>query len=185
MLRLSSIAGEKLTKGNPGITDLGDPNRPMKISERYGELYDNEWTDVMVKVDLIKQHFPDLEQPALEEIIVRHLYRTLMVRKNNPEQQYLVKHTVYVEFSLNFAMIFVLHIDSKATDTFLQNSLNRRFAVIIWFRHVAILEKIVYNICINTYMYIDISQIQFFWGKAVVHTYLAYTRALNVNFRYI
>jgi hypothetical protein len=45
--RLSSMAGDKLTKGNPAITDLGDPNRPMKIAEKYGELYDNEWTDAM------------------------------------------------------------------------------------------------------------------------------------------
>ncbi|XP_052077489.1 uncharacterized protein LOC127715470 [Mytilus californianus] len=76
--RLSSIAGEKLTRGNPGITDLGDPNRPMKISEKYGELYDNEWTDAMVNVDLIKPHFPDFVKSDLEEIIVRHLYRTLL-----------------------------------------------------------------------------------------------------------
>lgn len=76
---MSTIAGEKLTKGNPGITDLSDPNRPMKISERYGELYDNEWTDAMVKVELIKPHFPDLEKSELEDIIVNHLYRTLMV----------------------------------------------------------------------------------------------------------
>ena len=39
------MAGDKLTKGNPAITDLGDPYRPIKIAEKYGELYDNEWTD--------------------------------------------------------------------------------------------------------------------------------------------
>jgi hypothetical protein len=33
------MAGDKLTKGNPAIADLGDPNRPMKIAEKYGELY--------------------------------------------------------------------------------------------------------------------------------------------------
>jgi hypothetical protein len=45
------MAGDKLTKGNPAITDLGDPNRPMKIAEKYGELYDNEWTDAMGYTD--------------------------------------------------------------------------------------------------------------------------------------
>ena len=44
---LNSIAGDNLTKDTPAITDLGDPNRPMKISEKYGELYDNEWTDAV------------------------------------------------------------------------------------------------------------------------------------------
>ncbi|VDI46965.1 Hypothetical predicted protein, partial [Mytilus galloprovincialis] len=76
--RLSSIAGEKLTKGNPSITDLGDPNRPMKISEMYGELYDNEWTDCMECTDVIKPQFEALEHSELEEIIIHHLYRLLL-----------------------------------------------------------------------------------------------------------
>ncbi|XP_052794368.1 uncharacterized protein LOC128227668 [Mya arenaria] len=45
VLRLSKLAGEKLTKDNPNITDLSDPNRPTKLGEIYSELYDNEWTD--------------------------------------------------------------------------------------------------------------------------------------------
>lgn len=79
IFRLSSIAGEKLTKGNPSITDLGDPNRPMKISEMYGELYDNEWTDCMECTDVIKPQFEALEHSELEEIIIHHLYRLLLV----------------------------------------------------------------------------------------------------------
>ncbi|XP_063413945.1 uncharacterized protein LOC134696206 isoform X2 [Mytilus trossulus] len=76
--RLSSIAGEKLTKGNPSITDLGDPNRSMKISEKYGELYDNEWTDCMECTDVIKPQFETLEHSELEEIVIHHLYRLLL-----------------------------------------------------------------------------------------------------------
>lgn len=41
--RLSKVAGEKLTDGNPNITDLSDVNRP-KLAEQFRELYDNEWT---------------------------------------------------------------------------------------------------------------------------------------------
>ena len=37
--------GHKLTDGNAAIADLSDSNRPNKIGERYGELYDNQWTD--------------------------------------------------------------------------------------------------------------------------------------------
>ncbi|XP_063414617.1 uncharacterized protein LOC134696633 [Mytilus trossulus] len=111
--RLSSIAGEKLSKGNPGITDLSDPNRPMKISERYGELYDNEWTDVMVKVELIKPHFPDLEKSELDEIIVRHLYRTLMFcyqecTKISLKQTQTIRQTIAESFNLT--------IDSENTE---------------------------------------------------------------------
>ncbi|XP_071126091.1 golgin subfamily A member 6-like protein 22 [Mytilus edulis] len=75
--RLSSVAGEKLTKGNPSITDLGDPNRPMKIGEKYGELYDNEWTDAMENTIEAKKYYPDLKESELEEIIIRHLHRLL------------------------------------------------------------------------------------------------------------
>ena len=53
-MRLSSLDGDKLTKGNPAITDLGDPNRPMKLAEKYGELYDNEWTDALDSTEEMK-----------------------------------------------------------------------------------------------------------------------------------
>ncbi|CAG2254448.1 unnamed protein product [Mytilus edulis] len=75
--RLSSVAGEKLTKGNPSITDLGDPNRPMKIGEKYGELYDNEWTDAMENVQNVKKYYGDLKDVEMEEILIRHLHRLL------------------------------------------------------------------------------------------------------------
>ncbi|XP_076070250.1 uncharacterized protein LOC143041957 [Mytilus galloprovincialis] len=32
--RLSKMAGQKLTEGNPAITDLGNPNRPAKIGAK-------------------------------------------------------------------------------------------------------------------------------------------------------
>ncbi|KAL3880728.1 hypothetical protein ACJMK2_032945 [Sinanodonta woodiana] len=33
--------------GNPDIADLSDPNRPLKLSDEFGELYCNEWTDAL------------------------------------------------------------------------------------------------------------------------------------------
>lgn len=45
--RLSKLAGNKMTEGNPNIANLGDPNRPTKIAEVYSEIYDNEWTDTL------------------------------------------------------------------------------------------------------------------------------------------
>lgn len=45
--RLSAAAASRLRDNNPGIADLGDPNRPMKLAERLSELYDNDWTNAM------------------------------------------------------------------------------------------------------------------------------------------
>jgi hypothetical protein len=78
--RLSSIAGDKLMKGNPAIADLGDPNRPMKIAEKYGELYNNEWTEAMDYTDdAMRKFFPAVDHPPFDEILVYHLHRLLMV----------------------------------------------------------------------------------------------------------
>ncbi|CAG2207882.1 unnamed protein product [Mytilus edulis] len=38
LTRLSAIAGDRLRNNNPGITDLSDPNRPMKIAEKFTEI---------------------------------------------------------------------------------------------------------------------------------------------------
>ncbi|XP_076117903.1 uncharacterized protein LOC143085443 [Mytilus galloprovincialis] len=47
---LSKAAGDKLTDGNPTITDLSDPNRPQKLCEKFNSLYDNLWTDAFEHV---------------------------------------------------------------------------------------------------------------------------------------
>ena len=39
------MAGDKLTAGNPNITDLSDGFRPTKLGEMYMQLYDDEWTE--------------------------------------------------------------------------------------------------------------------------------------------
>lgn len=46
-LRLSKIAGSKLTSNNPDIADLNDDNRPTKLAEKFSQLYDDAWTDSM------------------------------------------------------------------------------------------------------------------------------------------
>ncbi|XP_052795699.1 myosin-10-like [Mya arenaria] len=51
-LRLSKIAGANLAFQNPNIADLGDPNRPTKLAEKFSELYDNQWTDAFEQIDL-------------------------------------------------------------------------------------------------------------------------------------
>ncbi|XP_052793744.1 uncharacterized protein LOC128227347 [Mya arenaria] len=58
-IRLSRLAGERLTDGNPNITDLSDRNRPTKLGEVYSELYDNEWTNAFD--GLIESGYDELE----------------------------------------------------------------------------------------------------------------------------
>ncbi|XP_052793112.1 probable DNA double-strand break repair Rad50 ATPase isoform X2 [Mya arenaria] len=43
--RFSKLAGDKLHDNNADIADLSDPNRAMKLSEKFGQLYDDQWTD--------------------------------------------------------------------------------------------------------------------------------------------
>lgn len=45
ILRLSKIAGSKLTTNKSDIKDLNDDNRPTKLAEKFGQLYDDAWTD--------------------------------------------------------------------------------------------------------------------------------------------
>jgi hypothetical protein len=45
--RLSAMMGAKLRDNNPAITDLNDPNRPMKIGEQFSGAYENEWTELL------------------------------------------------------------------------------------------------------------------------------------------
>ena len=70
--RLSHAVGSKLTSNNPAIADLSDENRPNKLAERFGQIYDNEWTDA----------FEELTQQSLqvkEEVAIDFLLRTVMV----------------------------------------------------------------------------------------------------------
>ena len=48
LCRLSAIAGD------PDIMELSDPNRPMKIAEKFTEMYDNDWADSMDALEDLK-----------------------------------------------------------------------------------------------------------------------------------
>lgn len=45
MCRLSRLMGSKMTENNPEIANLNDANRPQKLADTLGHIYDNEWTD--------------------------------------------------------------------------------------------------------------------------------------------
>lgn len=69
--RLSKIAGAKLTDGNPSITNLSDPNRPMKLGDKFSELYDNEWTDLL-------DHFIK-KMKGKEDQVIQNIFYILQV----------------------------------------------------------------------------------------------------------
>ncbi|KAK3582898.1 hypothetical protein CHS0354_009704 [Potamilus streckersoni] len=69
--RLSEQAGALLTFDNPSIADLSDPNRPTKVSEKYSELYDNEWTDAFAN---LSKEYPSIS----EEQMIGSLYEMIV-----------------------------------------------------------------------------------------------------------
>ncbi|XP_052791798.1 uncharacterized protein LOC128225944 [Mya arenaria] len=71
-LRLSRLAGERLTDGNPNITDLSDRNRPTKLGEVYSELYDNEWTNAFD--GLIRSGYDELEAIQTLKLTLLNIY---------------------------------------------------------------------------------------------------------------
>ncbi|MDP0588198.1 MAG: hypothetical protein QS748_02945 [Candidatus Endonucleobacter bathymodioli] len=78
---LSKFAGHQLIDGNPRITDYSDPNRPMKVAEKYSELYDNEWTDMLDACLKNNDNFTEKKSAALS-------FQSLMIAnqvcQNNP-----------------------------------------------------------------------------------------------------
>ncbi|XP_065931089.1 uncharacterized protein [Magallana gigas] len=59
--RLSEVAGARLGDNNPGISDLSDPNSPLKLNEKMSELNDNEERKLLWKQ-------PQDEEPIYKKI---------------------------------------------------------------------------------------------------------------------
>ncbi|XP_056013441.1 uncharacterized protein LOC125678386 isoform X2 [Ostrea edulis] len=53
LTRLSEVAGAKLKSNNPAITDLSDENRPLKLAEKFSQIYDDDWTDSLEEITKI------------------------------------------------------------------------------------------------------------------------------------
>lgn len=82
LFRLSSIASAKLTYNNPNIADLSDRNRPQKLGEMFGELYDNEWTDA---VDRLTDIMEEKKAIILLRDVLQYIYEKT---KKASEDQY-------------------------------------------------------------------------------------------------
>ncbi|CAG2185106.1 unnamed protein product [Mytilus edulis] len=75
LTRLSEVMGSKLRDNNPAITDLNDPNRPMKLGDQFSELYENEWTDAYSELEDCKK-FAEIEIIEILLKILREIYDT-------------------------------------------------------------------------------------------------------------
>ncbi|XP_048774623.1 uncharacterized protein LOC125679441 [Ostrea edulis] len=67
--RLSSVAANRLRDNNPGITDLSDPNRPIKLGEKASEIYDNEWTNALENLEELRKA-TDVEYDEEQDVML-------------------------------------------------------------------------------------------------------------------
>ncbi|KAJ8297671.1 hypothetical protein KUTeg_024202 [Tegillarca granosa] len=107
LLRISKLAGARLTEDNPGISDLSDTYRPLKIAEMFSELYDNEWTDALsIQISEMQKSEEDAIQNLLEilqQISIlccigvseqrTHLYDAMIFRNDNKNPELTVQNT--------------------------------------------------------------------------------------------
>lgn len=51
--RLSEVAGARLRNNDLGISNLSDPNRPLKLNEKMSGLFDNEERKLIRKEPMV------------------------------------------------------------------------------------------------------------------------------------
>lgn len=68
--RLSRIAGEQMSRGNPDIADLSDPNRPTKLAEKWNSLYTEEWLDAYEELKKQKNQTQIVEKQLLDILVL-------------------------------------------------------------------------------------------------------------------
>lgn len=104
-LRLSRIAGAKLTNNNPHIADLSDDNRPTKLAEKFGQLYDDAWTDSL-------EELTEVETKLEDTVAISFLLRIVMVSFLSmacQKVQYSILSICVVQISIFINLIFYLH----------------------------------------------------------------------------
>jgi len=80
LYRFSKVAGEKLMDNNADIADLSDPNRAMKLGDRFGQVYDDTWTDSFeILTDKLKMSKQSAIMFLLDLLQVTHVYYYLFL----------------------------------------------------------------------------------------------------------
>lgn len=60
-----------MTENNPNVTDLSDINRPINLGEDFSEIYDNEYTDVLVHLKKNPDDVKNIQDKLLKTAKVR------------------------------------------------------------------------------------------------------------------
>ena len=76
LFRLNRLAGDQMSRGNPGIADLSDHNRPTKLGEKWSSLYTEEWMDAYEELrhDAQRNQPRTIEKQLLDIISVSIIY---------------------------------------------------------------------------------------------------------------
>ncbi|XP_021352067.1 uncharacterized protein LOC110449496 isoform X1 [Mizuhopecten yessoensis] len=69
--RLSRFASNQVTQGNPNIADLSDKNRPTKIGEKFGGLYDDEWSEAFEAFKTLLRLENEEDEPEIISQLLR------------------------------------------------------------------------------------------------------------------
>lgn len=94
MNRLSSFASKQLTEGNAAFTDLSDKNRPTKIGERFGLIFDDEWSEA----------FEELKDGGMDDqSVISKLLQIIQVRQRlDLLLEILIKTSMNIPISFTF-----------------------------------------------------------------------------------
>lgn len=92
--RLSSFASKQLTEGNAAFTDLSDKNRPTKIGERFGLIFDDEWSEA----------FEELKDGGMDDqSVISKLLQIIQVRQRlDLLLEILIKTSMNIPISFTF-----------------------------------------------------------------------------------
>lgn len=94
-----------MTNNNPHIADLSDDNRPTKLAEKFGQLYDDAWTDSLEELTEVETKLEDI-------VAISFLLRIVMVSFLSmacQTLQYSILSICDVQISIFINLIFYLH----------------------------------------------------------------------------
>ncbi|MCK5894792.1 MAG: hypothetical protein KAG53_10400 [Endozoicomonadaceae bacterium] len=67
LTQLSTCIGDEFRQNNPGNRDLSDENRSDKLCDKLTEVYDNQWTDVMLDMEERQQSLAETSGVEINE----------------------------------------------------------------------------------------------------------------------
>jgi hypothetical protein len=79
VLRFSKLAGKKLQEQNSDIANLSNPYRATKLSEKFSQIYDDEWTNAFEVLTDKKLGLPLKTAIRILLDLLRVMYNTILI----------------------------------------------------------------------------------------------------------